>query len=55
MLGLTSVAENIVMDNLEIFKMNGFQFHFDSDGQILPIQYAHVHVQYSTYVYIPII
>ena len=54
MLGLTSVAENIVMDNLDIFKMNGFKFHFDSDGQTLPIiicmcAYC-TYVHYSTYI-----
>ena len=31
-LELTSVSENIVMDNIEIFRMNGFHFHVDPEG-----------------------
>ena len=33
LLELTSVSENIIMDNLEVFKMNGFHFHIDQCGK----------------------
>ena len=31
-LELTAVDENIVMDNLEVFNKNGFQFEIDREG-----------------------
>ena len=32
-LELTAVGETIVMENLEIFRMNGFQFQIDMEGK----------------------
>ena len=28
------MGENVVMDNLEIFKLNGFQFEIDPEGKL---------------------
>lgn len=33
-LELTAVGENIVMDNLEVFRKNGFQFEMDHEGML---------------------
>ena len=33
LLELTAVSENIILDNLEIFRMNGFHFHVDHNGE----------------------
>ena len=33
-LELTAVGETIVMENLEIFRMNGFQFQIDMEGKL---------------------
>ena len=32
-LELSSADEMVVMDNLEIFRMNGFDFEIDEDGE----------------------
>ena len=32
---LTAVGESIVIDNLDVFKMNGFQFEIDHNGKLL--------------------
>ena len=32
-LELTAVGETVVMENLEIFRMNGFQFQIDMEGK----------------------
>ena len=31
-LELTAVGENVVIDNLDVFKKNGFQFEIDHEG-----------------------
>ena len=31
-LELTAVGENVVMDNIDVFKKNGFQFEIDHEG-----------------------
>lgn len=31
---MTAVGENIVMDNLEVFRKNGFQFEIDHEGML---------------------
>ena len=33
-LELTAVGENTVMDNLEVFRKNGFQFEIDDKGML---------------------
>ncbi|XP_063749205.1 LOW QUALITY PROTEIN: mismatch repair endonuclease PMS2 [Eleginops maclovinus] len=34
-LHLTAVSENVLMENIEIFRKNGFEFLIDEDGQVM--------------------
>jgi len=34
LLGLPAIDELIIMENLEIFKKNGFEFEIDEDAQV---------------------
>ena len=34
-LELTAVNEGIVLDNIEVFRKNGFEFAIDEDGTVL--------------------
>ena len=42
-LELTAVGESVVMDNIEVFRMNGFHFHVDPTGQETYACICHVH------------
>ena len=39
LLELTAVGENVVIDNLNVFRMNGFQFEIDHEGSLGYILY----------------
>ena len=42
-LELTAVHEGVVMDNLQMFEMNGFLFEIDHNGVLQPCMYYNDH------------